>query len=89
MTYSADHNRDLASGRERKDDAKNGVLCPCIDMPRHFRVVPDVHVLKLNLSVTKIITGYRHCDCVCSNLFPYAHHKSKQKTITTPLPFTH
>ena len=39
----------MASGRERKDDMKNGVLCPCMDMTRHFDVIPDVHVLKLNL----------------------------------------
>ena len=27
---------------------KNNVLCPCMDMRRHFHVAFDVHVLKLN-----------------------------------------
>ena len=35
---------DRRRGRQRRRE--NGVMCPCMDMPRNF----DVHVVDLNLS---------------------------------------
>jgi hypothetical protein len=46
------HTLDKFRSRTRTSRRReNGVLCPCMDMPRHFHVVFDVRVLDLNLSI--------------------------------------
>ena len=55
-TVNSKEYTDLDRGRGRQRRCENGVLCPCMDMPRHFDamhfhvVFADVRVLDLNLS---------------------------------------